>query len=67
MRGRHFLFLHILALLFVMFSSGVFAEDAEYDGILVFENEPTDEQLNNDPMYVTPSKETVKALIQRKL
>ena len=33
MRLRHVVFLHILALLFVVFSSGVFAEG---DGTLVF-------------------------------
>lgn len=61
MRGRHILFLHILALLFVMFSSDVFAEG---DGTLVFTNEPTDAQLNSLAMYVTPSKSTVETLIQ---
>ena len=61
MRGRHFLFLHILVLLFVMFSSGVFAED---DGTLVFKGKPTENELNNDDMYTNPSKDTVQTLIQ---
>ena len=61
MRGRHFLFLHILVLLFVMFSSGVFAED---DGTLVFTDKPTEYELNNDAMYTNPSKDTVQTLIQ---
>lgn len=61
MKRRHFIFLHVLAVLFVLFSSGVFAEG---DGSLSFTNEPTDEQLNNLAMYLTPSKDTVETLIQ---
>ncbi|MYB66737.1 hypothetical protein F4083_03260 [Candidatus Poribacteria bacterium] len=64
MRGRHYLFFYILALLFVMFDSGVYADD----GTLVFDNEPTFAQLD-DPeyangMYTTPSVHTTETLIQ---
>lgn len=61
MKLRHRLFLYSLAVFFVVFSRGVFTEG---DGTLVFTNEPTAEQLNSDPMYMDPSKETVKTLIQ---
>ncbi len=44
-----------------MFSSGVFAED---DGTLVFEDKPTENELNNNAMYTTPSRDTVQTLIQ---
>ena len=63
MRRQHFLFFSILALLFVLFSSGVFAE-GDGTGTLVFRNKPTDAQLNSLAMYVTPSQSTVNTLIQ---
>ncbi len=64
MRGQHYLFIYILLLLFVMFNSGVYADD----GTLVFQNEPTFAQLD-DPeykngMYTTPSVHTTETLIQ---
>ncbi len=43
MRGRQYLFIYILALLFVMFNIGVYADD----GTLSFRNEPTFAQLDD--------------------
>lgn len=59
MRGRYYLFIYILALLFVMFDSGVYADD----GTLVFRNEPTFDQLDEEAMYTNPSVHTTSVLI----